>query len=68
MLERPSAWPYFQNLRDISALRSALEAFNEERGHPKERMPVLADLASTGRNDLIRAIGTAGLTHNSPAL
>ena len=68
MLERPSARPYFQNLRDISALKSALEAFNEERGHPKERMPVLADLISTGRGYLARAIGTAGVTHNSLAL
>ena len=64
MLERPSAWPHFQHLQNVSTLQSALETFNEERGHPRERMPLLADLVSAGREDLVRAIAAAGLMHD----
>ena len=67
MLDRLSAWPRFQHLRDISALKSALEAYAEEQGHPRQRMPTLADLVSTGREDLVRAIGSAGRSR-TPAL
>ena len=61
MLERPSAWPHFQHLRDWAALKRALEDFNREQGGPKQRMPVLADLVSAGRDDLVQAIKAAGV-------
>jgi hypothetical protein len=60
MLERPSAWPHFQHLRDWDALRSALEEFNREQGGSKQQMPVLANLASAGREDLVQVIRAAG--------
>ena len=63
MLERPSAWPHFQHLRGMGALKSALEAHNMEQGHARDAMPVLTALARTGRDDLVRAIGAAGLVH-----
>ena len=65
MLDRPSAWPHFQHLRSSDVLKSALEAYTEEQGHPKQRMPTLANLISTGREDLVRAIKAAGLTYKS---
>lgn len=61
MLERPPAWPHFRHLRDMSALKHALEAHNAEQGYARERMPVLAALIRAGRDDLVRAIGAAGL-------
>lgn len=62
MLERPSAWPHFQHLRDAGALKAALEAFNKEQGGPRGRMPLISDLAAAGRDDLARAIDAAGCT------
>ena len=61
MLERTPAWPHFQHLRDQGALKSALEDFNREQGGPRQQMPVLADLVSAGRGDLVQAIKAAGV-------
>lgn len=60
MLDRPSAWPRFQSLRDPGALKSEIEAFLKEQGRPEGMMPPAAALAEANRHDLLNAINKAG--------
>ncbi len=60
MLERPSAWPRFQSLREPRKLRFEIEAFVKEQGMPRGTMPAPATLADANRQDLFNAIRKAG--------
>lgn len=60
MLERPAAWPRFQSLRDLAALKAELQAFVKEQGLAQGTVPPAAALRDAGRHELLNAINQAG--------
>ncbi len=61
MLERPTAWPRFQNLGDLAALKAELQAFLKQQGLPQDALPPPAALRDAGRQELLNAINQAGV-------
>ena len=61
MLERPTAWPRFQNLEDLAALKAELQAFLKQQRLPQDALPPPAALRDAGRQELLNAINQAGV-------